>query len=432
MPKRFHDTDLKNKDWYIGLSAEEKAFFHWIAMDQSSAGIWDVNMTMPRRLIPLSESFNLDSFIQRCNSDGKQRMIKINDGKKLFFTPTIDFQFRKGGEDVTYLNPAVPARKGVLNQLNENEETSLWLQDRVMRGEVFIGKKEDKPQSKTDRSGLTPQAKEKIKTRDNHTCQYCGSQDKINLQVDHILPIVIGGNYNDNLITACATCNKEKGTKHVLKHIESTGLAPEDNLVKQIEKLMKRGAIGQEFQGLAKGIGIGIGIGNNRDTRKDSTSKKLKNSSPNFAQPEPEPNQSTPKPTPQKPKQASEPKKEYAVRVHLSETEHLSLINECGKDILDLAIQKLSAYKLSKNKRYASDAGALRSWAIGAVRKDLEKTDPDPGGGAYPDFYSPGFEKKLETEKGMQEVINYHIHLKKLGWTKVHAPGGTVWQKPKV
>ncbi|MGA0409122.1 MAG: HNH endonuclease, partial [Limisphaerales bacterium] len=48
--------------------------------------------------------------------------------------------------------------------------------------------------------------------RDGFTCQYCGNTPpKVVLEVDHIVPVKSGGKNNeDNLITACFSCNRGK------------------------------------------------------------------------------------------------------------------------------------------------------------------------------------------------------------------------------
>lgn len=52
-----------------------------------------------------------------------------------------------------------------------------------------------------------------ILKRDNFTCQYCGARHKP-LEVDHIKPRAKGGlDTEENLITACITCNRSKGSK---------------------------------------------------------------------------------------------------------------------------------------------------------------------------------------------------------------------------
>lgn len=46
--------------------------------------------------------------------------------------------------------------------------------------------------------------------RDNFTCGYCGSKGG-KLECDHIVPVSRGGsNEDDNLLTACRTCNRRK------------------------------------------------------------------------------------------------------------------------------------------------------------------------------------------------------------------------------
>jgi 5-methylcytosine-specific restriction endonuclease McrA len=48
--------------------------------------------------------------------------------------------------------------------------------------------------------------------RDKFTCQYCG--DRKNLTFDHLLPKSKGGMTNwENVVTACSTCNVQKGGK---------------------------------------------------------------------------------------------------------------------------------------------------------------------------------------------------------------------------
>lgn len=48
--------------------------------------------------------------------------------------------------------------------------------------------------------------------RDDHTCQYCGSMDKLTL--DHVMPRSRGGRDAwENLVAACTPCNNRKGNK---------------------------------------------------------------------------------------------------------------------------------------------------------------------------------------------------------------------------
>jgi len=58
---------------------------------------------------------------------------------------------------------------------------------------------------------------DKIKSRDNYTCVYCGSRDE--LTIDHVIPLSRFREYHlhfrevncdSNLVTACQSCNYSK------------------------------------------------------------------------------------------------------------------------------------------------------------------------------------------------------------------------------
>ena len=69
----------------------------------------------------------------------------------------------------------------------------------------------------TKRKGLSKGKRFDIFRRDGFTCQYCGQQPPdVVLEVDHILPVVEGGD-NDpmNLTTSCRPCNQGKGKKRL-------------------------------------------------------------------------------------------------------------------------------------------------------------------------------------------------------------------------
>ena len=68
------------------------------------------------------------------------------------------------------------------------------------------------------RSLMTVKLREKIKERDNYTCQICtlSTSDEANLllEIDHIIPLSKGGiTSEDNLQTLCWKCNRSKGSK---------------------------------------------------------------------------------------------------------------------------------------------------------------------------------------------------------------------------
>ena len=61
--------------------------------------------------------------------------------------------------------------------------------------------------------------KESIKARDGYSCVYCGSSE--NLTIDHVRPKCKGGqDIASNCVTACRSCNQNKGSMHVSNFME--------------------------------------------------------------------------------------------------------------------------------------------------------------------------------------------------------------------
>src|SRR5215203_2593155 len=66
-------------------------------------------------------------------------------------------------------------------------------------------------------------------------CAYCGASDRP-LQRDCILPISRGGRYTlDNVVPACATCNRSKSNDEVTGWLHRKRLDEQDFLVRQAE-----------------------------------------------------------------------------------------------------------------------------------------------------------------------------------------------------
>lgn len=68
------------------------------------------------------------------------------------------------------------------------------------------------------RALMTSQLREKIKSRDNYTCQICGistaDEPHLLLEIDHIIPLSKNGLTTEaNLQTLCWKCNRTKGVK---------------------------------------------------------------------------------------------------------------------------------------------------------------------------------------------------------------------------
>jgi 5-methylcytosine-specific restriction endonuclease McrA len=60
-----------------------------------------------------------------------------------------------------------------------------------------------------------PLSRRTVLARDMYTCQYCGQQpSKSELTIDHVIPRSRGGATSwENVVTACAPCNRRKGDR---------------------------------------------------------------------------------------------------------------------------------------------------------------------------------------------------------------------------
>jgi 5-methylcytosine-specific restriction endonuclease McrA len=60
-----------------------------------------------------------------------------------------------------------------------------------------------------------PVSRRAILARDRHECQYCGRPGRgTQMTVDHVVPRSLGGRATwDNLVAACAPCNRRKGNR---------------------------------------------------------------------------------------------------------------------------------------------------------------------------------------------------------------------------
>lgn len=88
------------------------------------------------------------------------------------------------------------------------------------------------------RQSISPRIRFEVFKRDTFKCQYCGAAaPDVLLQVDHIKPIVTGGEDDLlNYVTSCATCNGGKGPREL----------SDDSMVtrqrRQLEELQERRA----------------------------------------------------------------------------------------------------------------------------------------------------------------------------------------------
>lgn len=109
MPKRFVDTDIWEKEWFMQLNPTEKCLVKYVRDKCDIAGIWKPNFILASYVI--GDKVTLETLVGIDN--GNQFQV-LPDGKIL----CIDFvQFQYGSE----LNPSSPIHKKILNLLSKYE-----------------------------------------------------------------------------------------------------------------------------------------------------------------------------------------------------------------------------------------------------------------------------------------------------------------------
>lgn len=103
---------------------------------------------------------------------------------------------------------------------NSSQRTTIKFDSETVEAvSEYISKRIEYRESAAGQRALMTKAyREKIKARDNYTCQMCSAsveeQSLLLLEVDHIIPISKGGkSVDDNLQTLCWKCNRSKGAK---------------------------------------------------------------------------------------------------------------------------------------------------------------------------------------------------------------------------
>jgi hypothetical protein len=92
MAKRFTDTNKYKKPFIRGLQGAYKLLWDYLYHDCDHAGIWIVDFEIAQLYIGKDMPVNKADALRYFNSDEK-RIIEIDDGKKWFIIPFIEFQY---------------------------------------------------------------------------------------------------------------------------------------------------------------------------------------------------------------------------------------------------------------------------------------------------------------------------------------------------
>lgn len=183
MGKRFTDTEKWHKDWFASLPAKEKLLWLYCCDTCNAAGIADFS----ERIYSFILGFKVTKEMIN-NAFGSKIMWLENN--KFFIVPFIEFQYEKLSREC---RPHLP----IIKMLEKY-------------GIDYEALDPDDLNSKQMRRRIGKNTRQAIFARDKFECQYCGAHN--DLTIDHIVPLSKGGtNEDDNLITACRSCNSYKG-----------------------------------------------------------------------------------------------------------------------------------------------------------------------------------------------------------------------------
>ena len=138
MPKRFADTDTWRQSWFFDLPPESKLVWFYLVSKCDSAGIWKIDIPMLKMETGV-RNISLQNFLTEVNKDyeglmgepvKRNRVMRIANGSKLWLTGFISFQYEKGRNGV---NAVIPAIKGALNRLREENIYDLAIEEGFVR-----------------------------------------------------------------------------------------------------------------------------------------------------------------------------------------------------------------------------------------------------------------------------------------------------------
>jgi hypothetical protein len=196
MAKRFTDTDIWDKEWFMVLPAHHKLLMQLLYTKCDPAGVWTPNWVLASMYIgakvtiedlaPLSEQ------------------LEILDSGKIFIPGFIKFQYGKLSKDC---KPHIPVYR--LLDKHKIDIESIQMSD-------CIGKTHN----------VSEKTRVAIFNQDGFTCCYCGKQkEERNLTVDHIISRSKGGlDKPENLVASCVPCNSKKSNFSLSEFCNREGL----------------------------------------------------------------------------------------------------------------------------------------------------------------------------------------------------------------
>ena len=199
--RKASDEPIKYLCKYFGISISEESLAQLQKIGENISKMEETVNNLTLREQSIKNGFNPPKFITKYYSEELNNKI----GMQLpNITPNYSqyiFEYVSAGGN--------SSQKSVITFNSETvEATAQYILDKVKL----------KKSAQGQRALMTKSLREKIKERDNYTCQMCSistrEQDLLLLEIDHIIPVSKGGlSTLDNLQTLCWKCNRTKSNK---------------------------------------------------------------------------------------------------------------------------------------------------------------------------------------------------------------------------
>lgn len=224
MAKRFTDTAIWNREWFMDLSPTHKCLVRYLFDNCDACGVWKPNWKLAS--LHIGAEVNMID-LTKIPKD----QFEVLDNGKILMVDFIKFQYNKLSKEC---RPHIPVlylleKHGIINK--------------------FYHLIEDSGSSvKALRKRLTDQAKKTVFEADDYQCQYCGDRPGLSyLFIDHIVSLSAGGdNAEENLTSSCKSCNSKKHDDDVFEFINKHNISPLNNLSKKLNTLFKKNNTLQE------------------------------------------------------------------------------------------------------------------------------------------------------------------------------------------
>lgn len=187
----------KNKNYIVNVDMSGKR------RKENLEDYIDLALIQDRELINKFKEYK-QKRIEEYNIKHKKIVSQTEFKREIEEEPIIIQVIRKYSNGIVTVDEVIEVDLKKLEKINKQLELSNWTLTRTEYN------------SKNQRKLMTKELRNKIKARDNYTCQICGKQmfDEVGLHIDHIIPVSQGGKtIESNLQVLCDKCNLRKGNR---------------------------------------------------------------------------------------------------------------------------------------------------------------------------------------------------------------------------